>query len=106
MERSEKLLITPLGYTRGRSLNNVCFIIDEAQNLTPHEMKTIISRAGNNTKIIFLGDIFQIDQPYLDIRSNGLSLLGERFFGQAIFEHINMSRGERSELSKLACRLL
>lgn len=106
MERDERLLITPLGYTRGRSLNNVCFIIDEAQNLTPHEMKTIISRAGNNTKIIFLGDIFQIDQPYLDIHSNGLSLLGEKFFGQSVFEHINMAKGERSELSKLACKLL
>lgn len=106
MERDERLLITPLGYTRGRSLNNVCFIIDEAQNLTPHEMKTIISRAGDNTKIIFCGDIFQIDQPYLDVHSNGLSLIGEKFFGQAVFEHINMSKGERSELSKLACRLL
>lgn len=106
MERDEKLLITPLGYTRGRSLNNVCFIIDEAQNLTPHEMKTIISRAGDNTKIIFCGDIFQIDQPYLDVHSNGLSLIGEKFFGQAVFEHINMAKGERSELSKLACRLL
>lgn len=106
MIRNEKLLITPLGYTRGRSLNNVCFIIDEAQNLTPHEMKTIISRAGDNTKIIFCGDIFQIDQPYLDVHSNGLSLLGEKFFGQAVFEHINMAKGERSELSKLACILL
>ncbi|MBR5611179.1 MAG: PhoH family protein [Bacteroidales bacterium] len=106
MIKEEKLLITPLAYARGRSLNNVCFIIDEAQNLTPHEMKTIISRAGDNTKIIFCGDIFQIDQPYLDIHSNGLSLLGEKFFGQAVFEHINMAKGERSELSKLACKLL
>lgn len=106
MLKDEKLIISPLAYARGRSLNNVCFIIDEAQNLTPHEIKTIISRAGDNTKIIFLGDIFQIDQPYLDIHSNGLSLIGEKFFGQAVFEHINMSKGERSELSKLACRLL
>ena len=106
MLKEEKLLITPLAYARGRSLNNVCFIVDEAQNLTPHEMKTIISRAGDNTKIIFCGDIFQIDQPYLDIHSNGLSLLGEKFFGQAVFEHINMAKGERSELSKLACKLL
>jgi PhoH-like ATPase len=106
MIRDERLIISPLAYIRGRSLNNVCFIIDEAQNLTPHEMKTIITRAGDNTKIIFLGDIFQIDQPYLDVHSNGLSLLGEKFFGQAVFEHINMARGERSELSKLACKLL
>lgn len=102
----EKLIISPLAYVRGRSLNNVCFIIDEAQNLTPHEIKTIISRAGDNTKIIFSGDIFQIDQPYLDIHSNGLSLLGEKFAGQSLFEHINMARGERSDLSKLACKLL
>lgn len=106
MLRDEKLIISPLAYVRGRSLNNVCFIIDEAQNLTPHEIKTIISRAGDNTKIIFSGDIFQIDQPYLDVHSNGLSLLGEKFFGQSVFEHVNMAKGERSELSKLACKLL
>src|SRR5512138_232124 len=72
---NEKLVITPLAYIRGRSISNVCFIVDEAQNLTPHEVKTIITRAGENTKIIFTGDIYQIDTPYLDSQSNGLSTL-------------------------------
>lgn len=106
MLRREKLLINPLAYIRGRSLNNVFFIIDESQNLTPHEIKTIITRAGQNTKLVFTGDIYQIDQPYLDIHSNGLTHLGDKFFGQRIFEHVNMVKGERSELSELAGRLL
>lgn len=106
MLRTEKLLINPLAYIRGRSLTNVFFIVDEAQNLTPHEVKTIITRAGEGTKIVFTGDIFQIDQPYLDIRSNGLSHLTENMYGQELFEHINLIRGERSELSELAGKLL
>lgn len=106
MLRSEKLLINPLAYIRGRSLQNVFFIVDEAQNLTPHEVKTIITRAGEGTKIVFTGDIFQIDQPYLDIHSNGLSHLGDKMFGQAIFEHVNLFKGERSQLSELAGKLL
>lgn len=106
MLRRQKLIITPLAYIRGRSLNDVFFIIDEAQNLTPHEVKTIITRAGENTKLVFTGDIYQIDSPYLDIHSNGLSYLTEKLFGQQIFEHVNLVKGERSELAELAGRLL
>lgn len=106
MLRREKLLLTPLAYIRGRSLGNVFFIVDESQNLTPHEVKTIITRAGEGSKIVFTGDIFQIDQPYLDVHSNGLTHLCDKFRGQAIFAHINMVKGERSELSELAGKLL
>ena len=102
----EKLLITPLAYIRGRSLVKVFFIVDEAQNLTPHEVKTIITRAGEGTKIVFTGDIFQIDHPYLDSHANGLSYLIERMQGQNIYAHINMEKGERSELSEIASNLL
>jgi len=106
MLKNEKLLISPLAYIRGRSLSNSFFIIDEAQNLTPHEVKTIITRAGEGTKLVFTGDIHQIDSPYLDIHSNGLTHLGEKLFGQDIFAHINLVKGERSELSELAGKLL
>lgn len=106
MLKGEKLLISPLAYIRGRSLGKVFFIIDEAQNLTPHEIKTIITRAGEGTKMVFTGDIFQIDQPYLDMYSNGLTHLGEKMYGQPLFEHINLRKGERSELSDIASRLL
>lgn len=106
MLKEEKLLISPLAYIRGRSLGKVFFIVDEAQNLTPHEVKTIITRAGEGTKMVFTGDIFQIDQPYLDQWSNGLSHLGEKMDGQKVFEHIFLRKGERSELSELAARLL
>lgn len=106
MLRDEKLLISPLAYIRGRSLGNVYFIIDEAQNLTPHEIKTIITRAGEGTKMVFTGDLFQIDQPYLDIYSNGLTHLGEKMAGQKLFSHINLRKGERSELSEIASKLL
>jgi len=106
MLKNEKLLISPLAYIRGRSLSNVFFIVDEAQNLTPHEVKTIITRAGEGTKLVFTGDIHQIDSPYLDIHSNGLTHLGEKLYGQEIFAHINLIRGERSELSELAGKLL
>ncbi|MFM7982543.1 MAG: PhoH family protein, partial [Candidatus Fonsibacter sp.] len=75
MVENEKIVICPLAFIRGRSLSNMFFIVDEAQNLTPHEVKTIITRAGENTKIIFTGDIYQIDTPYLDAQSNGLSYL-------------------------------
>lgn len=103
---NDKLHITPLAYIRGRSLSNVIFIVDEAQNLTPHEVKTIITRAGENTKIIFTGDIFQIDTPYLDSQSNGLSYLIDRISNQSIYAHINLEKGERSELANLASKLL
>ena len=88
------------------SLGKVFFIIDEAQNLTPHEVKTIITRAGEGTKIVFTGDIQQIDQPYLDQWSNGLTHLGDKMSGQALFEHVNLRKGERSQLSEIAARLL
>ncbi|MBN1904756.1 MAG: PhoH family protein, partial [Deltaproteobacteria bacterium] len=103
---SEKLVITPLSYIRGRSLVKILFIVDEAQNLTPHEVKTIITRAGEGTKIIFTGDIYQIDHPYLDIHSNGLSYLIEKMHGQKIYSHITLKKGERSELAELASDLL
>jgi PhoH-like ATPase len=102
----EKLVITPLAYIRGRSISNVCFIVDEAQNLTPHEVKTIITRAGENTKIIFTGDIYQIDTPYLDAQSNGLSTLIDKVRKHDIYAHIRLEKGERSELANLANELL
>ncbi len=104
--KDEKLLIEPLAYIRGRSLGRAFFIIDEAQNLTPLEVKTIITRAGEGTKIVLTGDIFQIDQPYLDQWSNGLSHVGEKMEGHALFQHVFLRKGERSELSELAARLL
>jgi PhoH-like ATPase len=106
MVEHEKLHITPLAYIRGRSLSNICFIIDEAQNLTPHEVKTIITRAGEGTKIIFTGDVFQIDTPYLDSHSNGLSNLIEKLKNNHLYAHINLEKGERSELANLAGTLL
>ncbi len=103
---SEKLMITPLAYIRGRSISNICFIVDEAQNLTPHEIKTIITRAGENTKIIFTGDIYQIDTPYLDSQSNGLSVLIDKIKHHEIYAHVRLEKGERSELANLANDLL
>ena len=106
MIESEKLIIQPLAYIRGRSFSNIYFIIDEAQNLTPHEIKTIISRAGENTKIVFAGDINQIDTPYLDSQSNGLSYLIDKLKGQKLYSHVTLRKGERSELANLANDLL
>ncbi|MBR1926975.1 MAG: PhoH family protein [Bacteroidales bacterium] len=106
MLKEEKVLISPLAYIRGRSLGRVFFICDEAQNLTPNEVKTIITRAGEGTKMVFTGDIFQIDQPYLDQWSNGLTHLNEKMGGQKLFEHVFLRVGERSELSDLASKLL
>jgi len=102
----EKIIVTPLSYIRGRSIVKVFFIVDEAQNLTPHEVKTIITRAGEGTKIVMTGDIYQIDHPYLDSRSNGLSYLIEKMKGQPLYAHINLEKGERSDLSELAIELL
>jgi len=106
MLEHDKLLITPLAYIRGRSLQKAYFIVDEAQNLTPHEVKTVITRAGEGTKVIFTGDIHQIDHPYLDKRSNGLTYLISRMKGEDVFAHINLEKGERSELAELASNLL
>ncbi len=106
MLKDEKLVIEPLSYIRGRSLQRIFFIVDEAQNLTPHEIKTIITRAGEGSKIVFTGDVYQIDHPYLDGQSNGLSYLIDRFKGQKLYAHINLEKGERSELAELASNLL
>lgn len=106
MQKSNQLVIEALAYIRGRSLSETFFIVDEAQNLTPHEVKTIITRAGEGTKIVFTGDIQQIDSPYLDMHSNGLVYMIDRMHGQEIFAHINLLKGERSYLSELASNLL
>lgn len=106
MLEDEKLSIEPLAYIRGRSLVRMFMIVDEAQNLTPHEVKTIITRAGEGTKIIFTGDIHQIDHPYLDIHSNGLSSLIYKMQGHRLYGHIDLRKGERSELAELASDLL
>jgi PhoH-like ATPase len=106
MQKRDELVITPLAYIRGRSLSDVFFIIDEAQNLTPHEVKTIITRAGEGTKMVFTGDIHQIDSPYLDMQSNGLAYLTDKMKGQDIFAHVNLIKGERSFLAELASDLL
>ena len=106
MTAQEKLVITPLAYIRGRSLSKILFIIDEAQNLTPLEVKTIITRAGEGTKIIFSGDINQIDTPYLDAQSNGLSYLVDRIKDHPLYAHVTLAKGERSELANLANDLL
>ncbi|MBK8550396.1 MAG: PhoH family protein [Ignavibacteria bacterium] len=103
MVKENKLVIEPLSYIRGRSLQRIFFIVDEAQNLTPHEIKTIITRAGEGAKIVFTGDIYQIDHPYLDSQSNGLSYLIEHFKGQKVYAHVNLLKGERSELAELIC---
>jgi PhoH-like ATPase len=103
---TEKIVITPLAYIRGRTLSKIFFIVDEAQNLTPHEIKTIISRAGEDTKIVFTGDIYQIDTPYLDAESNGLSYLIENAKNHPLYAHITLDKGERSELANLANDLL
>ena len=106
MQKSEQLVIEALAFIRGRSLSEMYCIIDEAQNLTPNEIKTIITRAGEGTKMVFTGDIQQIDQPYLDSQSNGLVYMIDRMKDQNIFAHVNLVKGERSQLSELASNLL
>jgi PhoH-like ATPase len=106
MQAQGKITICPLAFIRGRSLSNCIFIIDEAQNLTPHEVKTIITRAGDNTKVILTGDVRQIDTPYLDEHSNGMSYVIERLKGEGLYCHVTLEKGERSELANLANELL
>lgn len=106
LQKDQKLVISALAFIRGRSLSDVYFIVDEAQNLTPHEVKTIITRAGEGTKMVFTGDIDQIDSPYLDKKSNGLSHLFDKMQGQDIFAHVHLEKGERSRLADLASDLL
>lgn len=106
MQKSKKLEIEALAYIRGRSLSEMICIVDEAQNLTPHEIKTIITRAGEGTKMIFTGDLQQIDSPYLDAQSNGLAYVIDKMTGQDLFAHVNLVKGERSRLSEIASTLL
>jgi len=106
LQKRDKLIISPLAYIRGRSLSNVYFIVDEAQNLSPHEVKTIITRAGEGTKIVFTGDVYQIDTPYLDSESNGLSYIIDKLENQDLYAHITLKKGERSALSEIASKLL
>jgi len=103
---NDKISIAPLAFIRGRTLTKIFFIVDEAQNLTPHEIKTIISRAGENSKFVFTGDIYQIDTPYLDAESNGLSYLIDKAKGHPLYAHITLQKGERSELANLAIERL
>jgi PhoH-like ATPase len=98
--------IEPLTYIRGRSIPNQYIIVDEAQNLTPHEVKTIITRVGDNTKIVLTGDPYQIDNPYVDASNNGLTMVVERFKGEPIAGHVSLHKGERSPLAELAANML
>jgi PhoH-like ATPase len=98
--------IEPMTYIRGRSIPNQFIIVDEAQNLTPHEVKTIITRVGDGTKIILTGDPYQIDNPYVDATSNGLTMITQKFRGQAMAGHVTLSKGERSALAELASNIL
>ena len=98
--------VEPLTYIRGRSMPNQYLIVDEAQNLTPHEIKTIITRAGEGTKVVLTGDPYQIDNPYIDSSSNGLSYVVERFKSESLAGHITLVKGERSDLAELAATLL
>ena len=106
LQKENRLVIEALAFIRGRSLSDTFCIVDEAQNLTPHEIKTIITRAGEGTKMVFTGDIQQIDSPYLDAQSNGLAYMVDKMKGQELFAHVNLIKGERSELSELASNLL
>ena len=106
MQKNGQLVIEALAFIRGRSLSDTFCIIDEAQNLTPHEIKTVITRAGEGTKMVFTGDIQQIDSPYLDMQSNGLAYMIDKMRGQELFAHVNLIKGERSRLSELASNLL
>ena len=106
LQKNGQLVIEALAFIRGRSLSETFCIIDEAQNLTPHEIKTIITRAGEGTKMVFTGDIQQIGSPYLDAQSNGLAYMVDKMKGQELFAHINLIKGERSQLSELASDLL
>ena len=100
------LEVEAISYIRGRSIPRQFMVVDEAQNLTPHEVKTIVTRVGEGTKIVLTGDPYQIDNPYVDAESNGLTWLVERFKGQRLAGHVTLLRGERSELAELAANLL
>ena len=99
-------MVEALSYIRGRSIAGQFMIIDEAQNLTPLEAKTIITRVGSSTKIIFTGDPYQIDNPYVDSSSNGFNYIVSRFRSESVAAHIELQKGERSELAELAANIL
>ena len=103
---SGTISIEALSYIRGRSIANQFMIIDEAQNLTPLEVKTILTRVGHGTKIVFTGDPYQIDNPYIDAASNGFTYAVTKFRDQAIAAHVELKKGERSELAELAANIL
>jgi PhoH-like ATPase len=103
---SGQLQVEPLTYIRGRSLPQQYVIVDEAQNLTPHEVKTVVTRCGEGTKIVLTGDPFQIDNPYVDSATNGLTVSADRLRGEALVGHILLTKGERSELANLAANKL
>ncbi|HBS03369.1 MAG TPA: phosphate starvation-inducible protein PhoH [Leptospiraceae bacterium] len=104
--QSGLLAVEPLTYIRGRSIPEQYVIVDEAQNLSPHEAKTIITRAGEGTKIVFTGDFFQIDHPYLNLYSNGITFTAQRMRNESIFAHVTLTKGERSRLAELASHLM
>jgi PhoH-like ATPase len=106
LQKTNQLIIEALAFIRGRSLSETFCIVDEAQNLTPHEIKTIVTRTGTGTKMVFTGDIQQIDSPYLDAQSNGLAYMVDRMRGQELFAHVNLVKGERSMLAELASDLM
>ena len=106
LQKSDRLVIEALAFIRGRSLSETFCIVDEAQNLTPHEIKTIITRTGEGTKMVFTGDIEQIDSPYLDAQSNGLAYMIDKMRGERLFAHVNLVKGERSALAELASERL
>jgi PhoH-like ATPase len=106
LEEADRIGVEPLTYIRGRSIPNQYIIVDEAQNLTPLEVKTVITRVGHGTKIVLTGDIYQIDNPYVDAMSNGLSVVVDRFRSHTLAAHIHLSKGVRSEVAELAANLL
>jgi len=106
LKKKDILQVEALSYIRGRSIPNQFMIIDEAQNLTPHEVKTIITRVGEGTKIVLTGDPYQIDNPYLNIHTNGLTYVINKFKEYNVSAHIYLNKGERSELATLAAEIL
>jgi len=106
MRQRGTIEVSPITYMRGRSLTKSFVIVDEAQNLTVHEIKTIVTRCGSDTKMVLLGDLDQVDTPYLDGFSNGLTVTIERLKGQTLFGHVHLDRGERSPLATLGANVL
>ena len=106
MRKKGKVEIVPLAFIRGRTFNNTFLIVDEAQNSTIHELKTIITRVGENSKIVLLGDIEQIDTPYIDSLSNGLTIVIEKMKNESLAGHVTLRKGERSEIATLASKLI